>query len=242
MNSGQPRWCIKNAKIITATKIVGQIDAICSYSTTCSGQKSIQVRSLHWTIFGGNAKDSKHSVSHLPPPHHVDAEFPISKKHTVPRSRLSFMATFIDDHFAGTAVSNQMMAKKTITRGASFTPLEDEAIAKVWIAASEDPIVGAEQKGNDFFTKIQQLYNAKFKPANRVHKTIESVRIRCKTVHKQCMPFWSFHARICRSKPTEVSPNDIIKMATALYNGFQIDNIADDSGKPFKFEIAWRVL
>lgn len=57
---------------------------------------------------------------------------------------------------------------------------------------------------------------------------------------------WRFLAAmlccIFRSQLTGVSPTAITKMATALYNGVQIDNFDGDCGKYYKYIPAWTVL
>ena len=127
-------------------------------------------------------------------------------------------------------------------RGSTFTPIEDEAIAKSWIVSSEDPIVGTEQKGNDFFRKVQMVYNDNFKPTNRELRSLESIKVRCRAMHKDCMRFCGFHARIVRSNPTGVSGPDIIRLATVIYNYTEMGGVEDDCGKPFKFLFAWKTL
>lgn len=112
--------------------------------------------------------------------------------------------------------------KKIRVRGSGFTAIEDEAIAKAWISASEDPIAGTEQKGNDFFASIQCLYNDKLKPANREHRSMESIIKRCRAIHKECMAFSGCFARVVRLNPSGTSGADIEKMATAFYNGIEM--------------------
>lgn len=127
-------------------------------------------------------------------------------------------------------------------RGASFTPSEDVAVAKAWIAASENAIVGTEQKADDFMRSIEKLYNESFKPANREIRSLKSLKTRCRAIQKECMSFGGCYARVVRSKPTGVSSSDLIRMATALFNGVDITNASDDCGKPFRFLQAWEVL
>jgi len=71
---------------------------------------------------------------------------------------------------------------------------------------------------------------------------VESVKARSKTIHKECMLFGGCYARVLRSKRTGVSPGDIIRMATGVFNGIDMNNASDDCGKPFKCIDAWEVL
>lgn len=127
-------------------------------------------------------------------------------------------------------------------RGSNYTPNEDAALAKAWINISEDPIVGAEQKGDDFINEVTEVYNNKYKPSNRENRSVESIKKRCKVVNKACVSFAGCVARVRRMNPTGVSPDDFLNMATGLYNGFEMVNAREDSGVPFKFMLAWKVL
>lgn len=138
------------------------------------------------------------------------------------------------------AIPQQQRARTT--RGASFTPSEDASIAKAWVDVSEDPIVGAEQKGDMFYDAITEAYNNKYKPSNREWRTTESVKKRSKLINRSCVAFGGCVARVHRMKPTGTSPDDLNNLATALYNEVDVCNANDDCGAPFKFMMAWRVL
>lgn len=127
-------------------------------------------------------------------------------------------------------------------RGSSFTSDEDAAIARAWISASENPVVGSEQTGEVFYRKITTLYNESFKPANREMRSLESIRARTKAIHKQCARFSGCYTRVLRSKPTGVSPDDLLRLATAIFNDISVKNANDDCGKAFKFLSAWNIL
>lgn len=127
-------------------------------------------------------------------------------------------------------------------RGSSFTADEDAAIARAWISSSENPIIGSEQTGDTFYGKITSVYNEEFKPANRESRSFESIRARTKTIHKQCVRFSGCYIRVMRSKPTGVSPDDLIRLATAMFNDVVVKNASEDCGKSFKFLSAWTIL
>ena len=135
-------------------------------------------------------------------------------------------------------IHTESNTKKT-TRRSSFTPTEDAAIAKAWISASENPVVGAGQKSASFFKCIAELYNENFKPANREFRSIESVKTRSRAIQKECMRFSGRHVRVVRLQPTGASTGDILNMAAALYNNLEMVNYRDDCGKPFRFMQAW---
>ena len=108
--------------------------------------------------------------------------------------------------------------------------------------ASGDPIVVTEQKSNDIFSKLQMVYNVKFKPPIRELRLLKSIKVRCRTMHKEFMRFGVCHAIIVRSNPTGVSGPDIIRLATNIYSDMEMGGLEDDCGKPFKFLISWKTL
>ncbi|PXF45026.1 hypothetical protein BWQ96_05199 [Gracilariopsis chorda] len=50
------------------------------------------------------------------------------------------------------------------------------------------------------------------------------------------------NARLVRQDITGVSPEDIIKMSTAVSNGINMNHVSEDCGPPFKPYLAWKVL
>ena len=134
------------------------------------------------------------------------------------------------------------MSKKTPVRGASFTPAEDISIAKSWINVSENAIIGTEQKGNEFYEAIKAVYNDKHKPGNRENRSCQSLKARCKSLHKECMIFNGCYARLVRQSPTGVSPNDLIRISTGVFNGIDMCQVTDNCRLPFRYLNAWEVL
>lgn len=133
-------------------------------------------------------------------------------------------------------------ARKCKVRGSNFVQAEDEAIAKAFIKASENSIKGAEQRSESFFSDLTQSYNDCFKPLERERRSTESVKARVKLITKACTSFSGCYGRVSRMQPTGTNGNDIVQLATGLYNGKEMRNALDDCGKDFKFLPAWNVL
>ena len=57
-------------------------------------------------------------------------------------------------------MSNTQPDPVAVKRGPGFTSLEDLMVCKAFIAASEDPIIGASQKGKAFKMKMHAMYMA----------------------------------------------------------------------------------
>ena len=73
-------------------------------------------------------------------------------------------------------------------------------------------------------------------------RTMESIRTRSKLINKECVKFGSCFVAVRRSKPTGVSEEDMIRMATALFNDVQIQHPNDHVGRKFKFLPVWKLL
>lgn len=132
-------------------------------------------------------------------------------------------------------------AKKKVARGRSFSTAEDEAMTNAWVRVSEDAIVGSDQKGETFFKAIADLY-ATLKPAYCQHRTTESVKKRVKKLLQECLMFGTHVAKINRAQPSGTNSDDVVHLATALYNKLEISSVTDSSGPPFKFLSCWTIL
>ncbi|PXF49213.1 hypothetical protein BWQ96_01002 [Gracilariopsis chorda] len=122
------------------------------------------------------------------------------------------------------------ISKKKMVRGSSFTP----AIAKSWVIVSENFTVGTQQKSDAFYVAVTHLYKETPKPANRVERSVSSIKAWCKTIPKDCMIFNGCNARLARQGITGVSPRDIIKMSTAVHNGINMSHVSEDCGPPLQ--------
>ena len=88
--------------------------------------------------------------------------------------------------------------------------------------ASENSIVGAEQKGATFYKTVHQLYNTVYKPMDKPKRPISSVTNKSKELHKEWYQFGVCFVRVSRMKPSGISSHDIIKLATAQYNNCSV--------------------
>ncbi|PXF43283.1 Glutathione S-transferase T3 [Gracilariopsis chorda] len=134
------------------------------------------------------------------------------------------------------------ISKKKIVRGSSFLPAKEEGIAKAWVKVSENSIVGTHQKGDAFYVAVTELYNETFKPANRVKRSVSSIKARCNIIRKECMIFNGCIDLLVRQEITGVSREDIIKMTTAVYNEINMNHVSEECGPPFKHYLAWKLL
>ena len=126
-------------------------------------------------------------------------------------------------------------------RGFNYSSDEDCSVTRASIQASENAITGSEQKSLEFCSKVHDAYNG-FKSEDHPQRTLQSVKSLVKLVSKSCVQISACFASVKRSKPTFLSEEDLIRMATAIYNGKHISRPCDDVGKPFKFIRAWQIL
>jgi hypothetical protein len=133
-------------------------------------------------------------------------------------------------------------ANDRATRGASnYSQIDDCCVAKAWVQASENSVIGTEQTGDQCFTAMTQAFNA-LKEAGRSIRTMESVSSRHKQLHREVIKFSACYWRVKRSNPTGVSEKCIERLATGIYNQKEMSHPDDACGKDFKFVLAWGVL
>lgn len=60
------------------------------------------------------------------------------------------------------------------------------------------------------------------------------MKARCKAIHNECVLFAGCHAHVFLSKPTGVSPSDILPVTTGVFNGVAMSSPSDACGKTFQ--------
>ena len=80
------------------------------------------------------------------------------------------------DHHRRNHISSTL--SQNACEGFSITPVKNEALSKSCIAAPEDPVDRTEHNSNTFFSKVQAVYNNKFKPAHREFRWMKSLKAR----------------------------------------------------------------
>jgi len=105
------------------------------------------------------------------------------------------------------------------SRGAEFTPGEDVALAKAWIQVSGDSIAGADQKGSVFYSRVKSIYNEGLKPEGTPNRSFTSLKRRFDLIKSAVVKFSACYSTVKRARPTGVNEHDIIRLATAIFNG-----------------------
>lgn len=104
---------------------------------------------------------------------------------------------------------------------------------------SENPIVGADEKEDDFYHAVTDVYNGKYKPVNREVRTKDSVRKILVTIKKTLHALCGCVIPIKHQKPTGTDNADIIKMAKACFNGVELKSVTENSSPAFRVVEFW---
>ena len=132
-------------------------------------------------------------------------------------------------------VKTEAVAKRRV-----FTEDEDICICKAWVNISEDPVVGADQKKDQFWARIHQkmyqIYNKDVEVKVDDKKwPIHSIQDRFIKVEKDVKKFNVFYAQVAREHDKSGwTPEMIMEAATGLY--------LQHEGRPFKSQLCARIL
>lgn len=82
------------------------------------------------------------------------------------------------------------------------------------------------------------VYNAKYKNANREHFTMKRILKISKLINNTCVKVGCLFLQVIRAKPTGVLPQDMMEMATALFNGMDTKTEKNNYRTTLKYEPA----
>lgn len=126
-------------------------------------------------------------------------------------------------------------------RGCNYSSEEDVCIARSYIHASTDPIVGSEQKAHSYYQRIYNHYKDN-KPSNAPLRPLSSIESRLKDIQKLCVRFSACYASVKKMKRSGVNHEDEIRLSTALFNKIKVEHPSEDVGRKFKYIDAWMIL
>ena len=93
-----------------------------------------------------------------------------------------------------------------------------------------------------FYEAINAVYNEKHNPGNHEDRSCQSLKARCKSLHKEGMISNGCYARLVCQNPTGVSPTDLVRLEAGVFNGIDVCRVKDDCGVPYRYLNAWEVL
>jgi hypothetical protein len=124
-------------------------------------------------------------------------------------------------------------------RSKNFQVLEDVDLMKCWLSVTTDGSVGANQSGDQFWTRIWELMQA----MDHSTRSRDSMQSRFKNVlNKESSKFGGYFIQVSSSPPTGTTFEDWVRLASALYNGIVSSSACDDCGPVFKHLEAWKVV
>lgn len=110
-------------------------------------------------------------------------------------------------------------------RGKAWDSDENMVLAKAWIATSENPIVGADQKSKTFFDTLHRRVLEKGPPRHTIVngkyglRTVESCRKHFTELSADVQKFSVSLRKVHASCPTGVNEEGILSMAVAIHVG-----------------------
>ena len=134
-------------------------------------------------------------------------------------------------------------------KGEAYSEDEDLFLTMAWIAVSEDPITGAEQKGDQFWVRIRDKFHDLWKTrrgedrafALRVSgRTSTALKNRWGTrISHDCQKFSSYYQRVIALNQSGQTTEDRI---TAAQKMFQEDISWNDTKREFTHLSCWEIL
>lgn len=110
-------------------------------------------------------------------------------------------------------------------RGKSWEGDENEALARAWICASEDPVTGANQTSKTFCEALYRRFIEKGPPAATVpdgrygFRTVASCKAHFDVISADAQKFFVSLRKLRACSPTGVSEDSITSMAVAVHTG-----------------------
>lgn len=95
-----------------------------------------------------------------------------------------------------------------------------------------DAIVGIDQKVEVFHRCVNEFYEI-IKPAYQARHNDKSIELCIGKVLAECLSFAGCVAKISNSRPNGCSDDDVVYLATALYNKLQVSTAIEDCRLPF---------
>lgn len=105
-------------------------------------------------------------------------------------------------------------------------------MVKALIRISDDALVGVDQNVEVSFRSVYEIYG-KSKPSYFPNRTCQSVIKTVKKILHKCLLIGSCVAKIITSQPCETNYDNVIHLATAIYNNIEISPV-QECGPKFK--------
>ncbi|XP_073022711.1 glutathione S-transferase T3-like [Primulina eburnea] len=112
---------------------------------------------------------------------------------------------------------------------------EDELLARSYVTMSDDPVIGNDQKGNDFWRRVADHYNEN-RPAGSSRRALNVIRSHWhNTVQKKVNGFNANYNSVYNTYRSGHSDEDILRFAYEKYRD-------ENNGVAFNLEHVWRIM
>lgn len=118
-------------------------------------------------------------------------------------------------HTSNVGVIGSPPLVKTGGRGSNFSDSSLKQLCRSWLAVSEDPVFGNDQKGSSFWARISADHNKRVSTAEI--RTTKSLEARWATLNRSMACFAGYVEQIQGLRETGKGPDDIVIDALALY-------------------------
>lgn len=134
-------------------------------------------------------------------------------------------------------------------RGVTWTAAECADVARAWIFASEDPILGTDQTSNQFYTRLFERF-CEYAPTDANEKQYKSrgtkaTRHKWEAIAADCQKFRSAIRAVRLFQPTGVNKEQKLSMAISIHVGKRQAPSYDAKDYPhsqWNNHLAWQVL
>ncbi|XP_073050308.1 glutathione S-transferase T3-like [Primulina eburnea] len=149
----------------------------------------------------------------------------------VPETQLSDRETRVDLENVQNADVDVEGTKKRII----WKKEEDELLARSYVTMSDDPVIGNDQKGNDFWRRVADYYNDN-RPAGSSRRALNVIRSHWyNTVQKKVNRFIANYNSVYNTYRSGHSDEDILRFAYEKYRD-------ENNGVAFNLEHMWRIM
>lgn len=114
-------------------------------------------------------------------------------------------------------------------------------IARAFVHASTDPIIGSEQKAGTYYQRTFEYLKAN-KPKETLLRSEYSIKTRVKDIKKQCVRFSACYERMEKMMRSGVNEDDEIRLNTTLVSKVKVDHPKEDFRHKFNYLKAWEIL
>ncbi|XP_073016649.1 glutathione S-transferase T3-like [Primulina eburnea] len=149
----------------------------------------------------------------------------------VPETQLSDRETRVDlENMQNADVDVEGTNKRII-----WKKEEDELLARSYVTMSDDPVIGNDQKGNDFWRRVADYYNDN-RPAGSSRRALNVIRSHWhNTVQKKVNRFNANYNSVYNTYRSGHSDEDILRFAYEKY-------CDENNGVAFNLEHVWRIM